>query len=222
MIIKIHEHCCEAQAPELKTIVKLVTKIVSEAEKDSKRCYDAFKDDHINDGACWVILGLPPIMRLKVWSVRGVGDITWQKAPFTFRGDYGTTTDTDRKTAINAMASKVYYGTDAMGKTFLEHYPKPTEDDVRYWMRVHPVHFKAFVGYDGTKNVYSASIADAERISAKKPKTLRRATPEEINDKSIAWSMEGQDKYGRRMVNYRLGIWRPLTETEFYGSGTVD
>lgn len=222
--IKIHEHLNESsatQTKEWKSLIKLVTKIVSQAEIDSKRCYDAFKTEHPNDGACWIILGNPPIMAMDVWSVRGIGSITWHTVPFTYKGDYGTYTDTDRKTTINALTSEVYYSSDAMGRTFFESYPNPTENDVRYWFTV-PRNIKAFIGYDGTNYVYSASVADAERASVRNTKTLRKATPEEIKDKSITWSMEGQDKYGRRMVNYRLGIWRPLTETEFYGSGTVD
>jgi len=222
--IKVHEHHNEAsatQTKEWKSLVKLVTKIVSQAEIDSKRCYEAFKTEHPNDGACWIILGNPPIMAMDVWSVQGIGSITWHTVPFTYKGDYGTYTDTDRQTTINALTSEVYYSSNAMGRTFFERYPNPTEDDVRYWFKV-PRNIKAFIGYDGTNYVYSASVADAERASVRDTKTLRKATPEEIKDKSIAWSMEGEDKYGRRMVNYRLGIWRPLTETEFYGSGTVD
>ena len=222
--IKVHEHRNEAsatQTKEWKSLVKLVTNIVSQAEIDSKRCYEAFKTEHPNDGACWIILGNPPIRAMDVWSVQGIGSITWHTVPFTYKGDYGTYTDTDRQTTINALTSEVYYSTNAMGRTFFERYPNPTEDDVRYWFKV-PRNIKAFIGYDGTNYVYSASVADAERASVRTAKTLRKATPEEIKDKSIAWSMEGEDKYGRRMVNYRLGIWRPLTETEFYGSGTVD
>lgn len=223
--IRVHEKFNEEsikQTKEWKLLSKFVTKMVSQAEIDSRRCYEAFKYDHPNDGACWIIFGNPPIMVMPVWTVRGIGSITWHTVPFNYKGDYGSTTDTDRKTAIDAITSKLYFGTSAMGRTLLEAHPNPTEEDMKSWVRLDPIHLKAFVGYDGTKNCYSANIADAQRVSEKKPKTLRKATPAEIADKDIAWAMEGDDKYNRRMVNYKLGIWRPLTEMEFYVSGTVD
>jgi len=48
------------------------------------------------------------------------------------------------------------------------------------------------------------------------------ATKEQEGDPSIKWQMEGSSKYGRRMVNYELGIWRGLNISEFYGDGVVD
>lgn len=53
-------------------------------------------------------------------------------------------------------------------------------------------------------------------------KRLVPATEEQERDPSIKWTMEGSSKYGRRMVNYELGIWRSLTISEFYGGGVVD
>ena len=50
----------------------------------------------------------------------------------------------------------------------------------------------------------------------------REATDAEQKDTSIKWEMEGSSKYGRRMVNRKLHIWRGLTMSEFYGGGIVD
>lgn len=50
----------------------------------------------------------------------------------------------------------------------------------------------------------------------------REATPDECNDPSIKWEMEGTSKYGRRMINRERHIYRGLTMSEFYGGGTVD
>ena len=59
---------------------------------------------------------------------------------------------------------------------------------------------------------------EAESLSA----VWREATENEISDKSIKWEMEGNSKYGRRMINRELHIWRNLTMSEFYGGGIVD
>ena len=61
-------------------------------------------------------------------------------------------------------------------------------------------------------------IKEAESLSA----VWREATEKEISDKSIKWEMEGTSKYGRRMINRELHIWRNLTMSEFYGGGIVD
>lgn len=61
-------------------------------------------------------------------------------------------------------------------------------------------------------------IKEAESLSA----VWREATENEISDKSIKWEMEGTSKYGRRMINRELHIWRNLTMSEFYGGGIVD
>lgn len=61
-------------------------------------------------------------------------------------------------------------------------------------------------------------IKEAESLSA----VWRAATENEISDKSIKWEMEGTSKYGRRMINRELHIWRNLTMSEFYGGGIVD
>lgn len=50
----------------------------------------------------------------------------------------------------------------------------------------------------------------------------RPATPEEENDPTIKWEMEGSSKYGRRMINRERRIYRGLTMSEFYGGGIVD
>lgn len=50
----------------------------------------------------------------------------------------------------------------------------------------------------------------------------REATEEECNDPNIKWEMEGASKYGRRMINRELHIYRGLTMSEFYGGGIVD
>ena len=67
---------------------------------------------------------------------------------------------------------------------------------------------------------YSFTRSDFFRIEALKK--LVPATEEQERDPSIKWVKEGSSKYGRRMVNYELGIWRCLTITEFYGGGVVD
>ena len=61
-------------------------------------------------------------------------------------------------------------------------------------------------------------VKEAESLSA----VWREATENEISDKSIKWEMEGNSKYGRRMINRELHIWRNLTMSEFYGGGIVD
>lgn len=50
----------------------------------------------------------------------------------------------------------------------------------------------------------------------------REATEEECNNPKIKWEMEGESKYGRRMINRKLHIYRGLTMSEFYGGGIVD
>ena len=50
----------------------------------------------------------------------------------------------------------------------------------------------------------------------------REATPDECNDPSLKWEMEGTSKYGRRMINRERHIYRGLTMSEFYGGGIVD